>query len=328
MSGCAIALDLGGTKLLGALSDDDGRVLAERVEPTRTDSAEALLAQLRELPAALVREAGVRWPDVQALALGVPGTVDPVSGRLGLAYNLPDLSGVELTAELAALGDDLRVVVENDVNAAALGERWRGRARDAEQFVFVAIGTGIGAGVVIDGRLCRGVEGAAGEIGYLPIGADPFDPRVRRHGALEEAVAGRGIVADVERRLAAGERSELTRGCSATDVFAAARRGDELAVASVDRAARLVALTVGALASVIAPELIVLGGGIGANPLLLEPVRRYSRELLAHPLRIERSALGARAALIGTLALALQAAGGVASAPAPSPALPTTNGSE
>lgn len=305
--GHAIAVDVGGTKVLGAIADMTGRILAERTEPTRTDSTAALVAQLRALAHALADEAGVAWATMHALAVGVPGTVDPASGRIGLAYNVPDLSEVSLADELASLGD-VRVVVENDVNAAALGERWRGLAGDVDHFAFVAIGTGISAGVVVDGQLRRGIGGAAGEIGYLPFGCDPFDPDVRRRGALEEAVAGRGIVADVERRLAAGAVSELRPGCTAAEVFAAAARGDALARESIDRAARLVAMTIAALASVLAPELVVLGGGIGANEQLLEPVRRYARELVAQPLRIERSALGPRAALVGALALALEAA--------------------
>ena len=306
--GHVIAVDLGGTKVVGAISDLYGKVLAERTETTRTDGAEALLNQLRALALGLAQDAGVEWSAVRAMAIGVPGTVHPTTGEIGLAYNIPDLSDISLADELAQLGDDLHVVVENDVNAAAIGERWQGWAKDSDHFAFVAIGTGIGAGVVVNGELCRGLGGAAGEIGYLPFGEDPFDPAMHRRGALEEAVAGRGIAADVERRLAAGGTSELSSGCTAADVFAAAARGDALAGEGVEREARLVAMTIAALAAVVAPELVVLGGGIGASELLIEPVRRHARELIAQPLRIEQSALGARAALIGALALGLQSA--------------------
>ncbi len=305
-----VAVDLGGTKVIGALADREGAILAQRTEATDTSGPRALVEQLRALAHGLADDAGVAWPAVGALAVGVPGTVDPSGGRIRIAYNIPDLGETSLAGELASLGERLRVVVENDVNAAALGERRAGLAADAEQFAFVAIGTGIGAGLVIDGELRRGLGGAAGEIGYLPFGGDPLDPRVRRRGALEEAVSGRGIVADAERRLADGGASELSPGCTAADVFAAARRGDALACASVEREAQLVAMTIAALAAVVAPELVVLGGGIGAEELLLEPVRRCCEELVAQPLRIERSALGARAALVGALALALDALDG------------------
>lgn len=313
--GHVIAVDLGGTKVIAALADLYGKVLVERSEPTRTESAEALLTQLRELALGLAEEADVEWSAVRALALGVPGTVDPVSGRIRLAYNIPDLGSISLKDELAALGEDLQVVVDNDANVAAVGERWQGWAKDSDHFAFVAIGTGIGAGIVVNGELCRGLGGAAGEIGYLPFGGDPFDPDVHLRGPLEEALAGRGIVADFERRLADGGTSELSAGCTAADVFAAAARGDELACASVEHEARLVAMTIAALTAVLAPELVVLGGGIGANELLLEPVRARLRELVAQPLRLEQSALGPRAALVGALALGLQAAREVVLAP-------------
>jgi len=306
--GHVIAMDLGGTKVTGAIADLYGKVLAERTEPTQKQSAEALLEQLGNLARGLAEDAGVDWVAVRSLAIGVPGTVDPTSGRITLAYNIPDLSEISLAEELAQLGDGLQVVVENDVNVAAIGERWQGWAKDSNHFAFVAIGTGIGAGVVVNGELCRGLGGAAGEIGYLPFGEDPFDPGMHLRGPLEEAISGRGIVADVRRRLAEGQSSDLAEDCTAADVFAAAADGDPLALESIDREARMVAMTVAGLAAVIAPEMVVLGGGIGANELLIEPVRRYSRELTAKPLRIEQSALGPRAALVGALSLGLQAA--------------------
>jgi predicted NBD/HSP70 family sugar kinase len=304
--GHVIAIDLGGTKVLAAIADLYGKVLAERSEPTKIESAEALLDQLGSLAQGLAEDAGVKWSAVRALSIGVPGTVEPTTGKIALAFNIPDLSHLSLADELATLGEDLKVVVENDVNVAAIGERWQGWAKDSDHFAFLAVGTGVGAGLVVNGELCRGVRGAAGEIGYLPFGEDPFDSGVHRRGPLEEAMAGRGVTAFVEQRLAARSTSDLRSGCTAAEVFSAASAGDELAEEAIDHEARLVAMTVASLAAVTAPELVVLGGGIGANDLLLEPVRRHSRKLVAQPLRIEQSALGSRAALIGALALGLQ----------------------
>src|SRR5579859_1266041 len=253
--GNVVGIDLGGTKVSGAVADLHGTVLAERTEPTNTDAPAELLAQVRSLATRLAEEAGVDWSRVRALAIGVPGTVDPDTGRIGLAYNIPDLSGVSLGQELAVLGADLEVVVENDVNLAAIGERSQGWASGCEHFAFVAIGTGIGAGVVVNGELCRGVGGAGGEIGYLPFGEDPFDPQVDRRGPLEAAIAGRGVSAYVERQLSAGVVTELQSGCSPVEVFEAANRGDELASRALDREARLIAMTIASLAAVVSPEL-------------------------------------------------------------------------
>jgi predicted NBD/HSP70 family sugar kinase len=305
-----IGVDLGGTKVLAAISDLDGTILAERSASTDGAGREVLVEQLRGLAHGLAEDAEVPWKAVRSLSIGVPGTVDPGTGQVMLAPNIAGLNGISLGDELGSEERGPELLIENDVNFAALGERWQGWAKEAEHFAFIAIGTGIAAGLVGDGRLYRGFRGAAGEIGFLPFGGDPFDPAVRLRGALEGAVAGPGIVAEVERRLAAGEASELRAGCTAAEVFAAAGRGDCLAGAAVDREARLVAMAIASVASVVAPEIVILGGGIGADRELLEPVRRYAGELTPKPLRIERSALGPRAALIGALARGLEAAGG------------------
>jgi glucokinase len=182
--------------------------------------------------------------------------------------------------------------------------------------VAISIGTGIGAGIVMGGELYTGAAGAAGEIPYLPLGKDPFDPDMHKRGPLEEAVAGRGIAREAARRLADGAKSELAANCSAADVFATAERGDSLALEIVDDQARTVSLAIAAVAAVVAPELVVLGGSIGANPLLLERVRRYAEQLTALPLPIERSALAARAALVGAIAYGLQEAQAMVLSPA------------
>jgi glucokinase len=320
--GHAVAVDLGGTKAAGAISDPYGKILAERTEPTSTESTPKLVRQLRQLARRLAADAGVDWPAVRSMGIGVPGVVDPVTGAIGSAPNIPDLSGISFAEELAASGRDLRVLVDNDVNLAAIGERWRGWGQDCDHFAFLAIGTGIGAGVVVNGDLYRGFGGAAGEVAYLPLGSLSPDPEIGPGGVLEDAVGGAGMVAHVARRLALGDASELRDGCSAADICAAAARGDRLARASVDREARLVATAIASVSAVLAPELVVLGGGIGANPLLLEPVRRHSHALTPQPPRIEQSTLGARAAMVGALWLALQA--GLADAPElPSAAVPT-----
>jgi glucokinase len=306
--GNVVAIDLGGTKITGALADLYGNVRAERTEATNTESTKALIDQLSDLAHLLAHESGVRWSAVRAIAVGVPGTVDPETGGINLAYNIPDLSKLSLADELRRLGKNLVVVVENDVNAAAVGERWQGWANDCDNFAFIAIGTGIGAGLVVNGQLCRGMGGAAGEIGYLPFGDDPFAPDVDCRGPLEAAAAGRGVIAALERRLTGGASSTLTVGSTVSDIFDAAIRGDNLAREIFERETRLIAMTIAAMAAVVAPDLVVLGGGVGSNAILLEPVRRHAHSLIAQPLRIEQSALGERAALVGALALGLAAA--------------------
>jgi predicted NBD/HSP70 family sugar kinase len=303
--GHVVGVDLGGTKVVAAVADVYGRVIGERTERTDTSSADGMIAQIRRLSQDTARDAGIDWSSVRVIAIGVPGTVDPGSGAIRLAYNIPDLGGRSLAGEIRGQWP-IEVLAENDVNLAALGEQWQGLAKHHDTFVVISIGTGIGAGLVVNGELCNGAAGAAGEIGYLPLGGDPRDPDTRLRGPLEAAVGGPAIARSAARRLAAGEPSELAADCTAADVFDAAERGDAVALAVLHDTAEVVALAIAAVTAVVAPEIVVLGGGIGANPLLLEPVRRATAGLVAQPLRVEQSALSSRAALIGSVALALQ----------------------
>ena len=171
-----------------------------------------------------------------------------------------------------------KTAFENDVNLAALGEQWQGLGRGVEHFVFLHLGTGVGMGLVLRGELFRGASGAAGEVGYLPLsGTDLTDPSSRRRGPLDAAASATGVVATA-RKL--GMKPPLT----AKRVFAAARDGDTRATRVVAIEAQRIALAVAAVAAVVDPELVILGGGIGGNgDLLVEPVLTELASGLAVP---------------------------------------------
>ena len=169
--------------------------------------------------------------------------------------------------------------------------------------MLLSVGTGVGMGVVLGGELYRGASGSAGEIGYLPVGVgDPHDRATRRTGAFEAAVGAEAVVR-LARELGLAARS-------AKQVFAVARRGDPVALRVVDQEARRLALGIAAVAAVLDPELVVLGGGIGAGggDLLLEPLARELRACSPFRPRVAVSALGDEAVLYGALAIALAAA--------------------
>lgn len=309
-----VGIDLGGTKVAAAIADLSGRIVAEREEPTSQDGGDAVVRQLAALAKAVARDAGVAWSRVDAVAVGSPGVVAP-DGTVDLASNIAGLGSTRL-------GDELRralrvpVTLENDVNLAAVGELHAGVARHCSTFVLLALGTGVGAGIVVDGRLVRGTRGGGGEVAFLPIGADPASADARRRGALETAVSGSGVQAMLRDELARRNgtaRSTLQRSSDARAVFAAAAAGDPVGVAVVDRHAAVVAQALLALAALIDPELVVLGGGIGANSTLLAPVRRAVERLVPWPLRVETSALGPRAGLVGAVHLALSTLPGIES---------------
>jgi predicted NBD/HSP70 family sugar kinase len=170
--------------------------------------------------------------------------------------------------------------------------------------VFIAVGAGIGMGIIIDDELVRGAHGAAGEIGYLPLVGDPFNPRHRLHGGLEDEIGAAGIVAAFDHR-----RSESDpRVSSVHEVFELAQAGSHTARSVVDHVASRLGTAIATVCAILDPELVVLGGGIGASPLLLRPARGSAAALVPITARIETSLLGDRAALQGAIAVALHAA--------------------
>ena len=280
-----LGLDLGARFVRGAICDLVGQVRARQdVELGVADAAGAVEA-ISRLRATLLETAGLDADLVDGVVVGVPGVVEPETGVLRLAENVADLEGRRFADELQdAL--DLPVTLENDINLAALGEQWQGVARGVDDFVFLSVGTGMGAGVVLGGELHRGRHGAAGEIDF--------------------ALAGLGLEVDPS---APGVETLAQGLADARAVFEAARDGDEAARTVVEEVARRIALHIAAVAAVADVSLVVLGGGIGTNgDLLLRPVSRLLAEWLPYPPRVEVSTLGEAAILTGALAVGLAAA--------------------
>jgi predicted NBD/HSP70 family sugar kinase len=270
-----IGVDLGGSNLRAMLVDAGGDPVVELAEPTVAGDARAVVVQLGGLGRRLAEQAGVDWAEIAGIGVGVPGVV--VSGALQMAPNLPPFDGVDLSRALAAeLAAD--VVVDNDVNMATVAEHRRGLGAGVDDFVFIAVGTGVGMGIVAGGRLVRGARGAAGEIGSLLVGDQSL-----------EAVAGGSAIA----RLYGGN------GLTSLDVYAAAAGGDRRATELIEAQVHAVALAVAAVQHVLDPALIVFGGGIGSRDDFLARVRAHVTERGEHAVRIERSALGERAGVVG-----------------------------
>jgi glucokinase len=306
-------IDLGGTKVRGAIADASGNIVAEAIEPTRDTGARDVITQIASMVSALGNKSGVH---PALLAVGSPGVVDE-HGHFQLSFNIDELSDVSLASEVQAhVG--VPVIVENDANMAALGEQWQGLARGCRDFAVLSVGTGLGMGLVIDGKLHRGSRGFAGEVAYLPIGEDPRSPDARRFGALEHAAGTAGIRRRLLNALPGWEQAplgdarsphsepgtELTAESDVHAIFEAARRFDPLARQLVDHEASLLADAILAVATVVDPELIIITGGIGADPLLTELVRNRLDEISPHRIRVERSILGDRCGVMGALAAA------------------------
>jgi predicted NBD/HSP70 family sugar kinase len=291
-----LGLDVGARFLRGAVCDLGGATLARRDVELSAADAEVALDAIEALAGALVGATSGLPASFDGVVVGVPGVVDAATGAVRLA-NLPGLEGRSFAAEVAERVG-LPATVENDVNLAALGERWRGIAQGVDDFAFLSIGTGTGAGLVLGGELHRGAHGAAGEVDLAAA-------------ALREDVdpSAEGVASLAARLAADGTPTALVPPYDARLVFAAARRGDVLARTVVAEAARRIAVYVAPIAAVVDVELVVLGGGLGAYAdLLLDPVRAHLAEWMPYPPRVEVSGLGEAAVLTGALAVGLSSA--------------------
>ena len=301
-AGWVVGIDVGRNWVRAAIADVTGAFVARRDERAKVRSAETLISQIGEIAHGLASDAGIKWRQVTVAAVGSPGVVHPGREEVELAHSLPGW-GRQGLVELVHRELGTNTIFENDVNLAAIGERWHGLGRDVDEFVYLHIGTGVGLGIVVHGELYRGAGGAAGEVGYLPLwGTDVRSPESRKRGALDRAASAGGVVE-------AAKRAGMTGPLTGERVFAAAAKGHRVAKKVVAQEADRIAMTIAAVAAVLDPALVILGGGIGANAeVLLDPVRERVRALSPFRPAIEASELREEATLYGSVSMALQAA--------------------
>ncbi len=305
-AGYVVGVDLGGTNLKLGLTDLAGKVLHRLDEPTPKESA-AQDSVVRAIFAAverLIKESGIRWKDIIGIGIGAPGVTDPDTGLVALAPAV----GWNKTPVKRLLSErfGLPCHVDNDVNAAALAEMTFGKGPKLDNFIFLAIGTGIGAGIVIDGKIYRGRNHAAGEVGYLVIDRAWKPDSVTDFGCLESMAAAPAIL-----RKASSVLPELGGEAdpgAVEAVFDLARRGDGAAVEVVEEIAGYIGIALANLAVVLDPEAVVLGGGVSqAGDVLVEFVKRKLKQVSPIVPQVYVSSLGADAGMLGAAALAINA---------------------
>jgi len=279
--GQVVGIDLGGSHLHFALADFRGQILEDsnlKIRPE--DGPRKLIGEIVAGARSLTEKAGGR---LRALAIGVPSPVDAERGVVAFAYNLPGWKNIHLGRELEG---KLRVPVllENDANMAAIGEHWRGVAQGVNNFVFIAIGTGTGSGVFVDGKLYRGRTGSAGEVYHMvldwPRWADDFGDS----GHFETYISGMGIAAEGRKALpppVVSTTSSLAAERDAQFVFEAFRQGDPDAHAVLEKTFTMLGVGIVNIISVLDPDLIVLGGGIakGAPEFMLSTLGNVVQQI-------------------------------------------------
>lgn len=288
-----LGIDLGGTKTTLAVVDGAGAVLARSKRPSREVGRPLGFDALASWATETLRSVGLGWSDLAGAGVIVPGIYNPGTGRAWA----PNLWGQDEIALRDALAGVLQVpvAIDSDRSGYVLGEQWLGAARGARDAVFLAVGTGIGAGILADGRVLRGAGGVAGAVGWLAI--DPrFKPRYGDVGCFEAEAAGPALA----RRGGAA---------AAEDVVANARSGDPTALRAVAETVEALAMGVASLIGVLNPEVVVLGGGVmQARDLLLEPIRaavtRWAQPFAFRQCRIEPTTLGEDAGVLGAARLA------------------------
>jgi glucokinase len=313
MPGLYGAIDLGGTNVRAIVADLDGNIRGDDKRRSRAaDGVEATIATLLDSLAHACSEADVAPSTLTGLGIATPGWVDSENGIVPAA---PQLIGWRDVPIVRLLEERLGIAVrlENDANAAALGECVFGAGRGARHMVYITISTGVGAGIIADGRLYGGARGSAGELGHTIV--DPNGPvcGCGNHGCLESLSSGTAIARRAAEAAEAGRSAALAdiKGkegrLSARLVAEAARAGDEAALAIYDEAGRYLGIALANVVNLLSPEAIVLGGGVmNSRDLFLETAERTLRELaLDEPLkyvRLESAELGDHAGALGMIA--------------------------
>jgi glucokinase len=284
-----VGVDVGGTTTAVGVVSADGDVLVDESTPTRGGDRDPLDTIVR-LIGRVTDGAGRSARSIGAVGVGVPGPVDAARGIVGEPVtHVPELAGRSLAAELGARVG-LPVVVDNDVNALALGETLFGAGRGARSLVVLSTGTGIGAGIVLDGRLVRGAAGFGGELGHAPVKFDGPMCWCGLRGCLALYASGRGIADTARARVGGDAKAALLKtaggdpsSITAPMVFRAAAEGDDLAASIVDEACQALGAMIGTIVNGLNPEVLIVTGGVAESFARLEATIRRAAGEYAFP---------------------------------------------
>jgi glucokinase-like ROK family protein len=299
-----IGIDLGGTKMYGAVANIAGEIQNEQYSLHSADNSMNYMDELCRLIENLLETPSSPAQRIIGIGVGVPGITLSPQGKVIFApsLNWQDVPLQQILQECFRLP----VFVENDVKLAALGEHGFGVGKGLRNLVAISIGTGIGAGLILDGMLYRGYHQAAGEVGYIIPGIDALGKCYDQFGALESIASGLGVVARARRCLQEKGIPFLEQELTSESVFQSARQGEAWAKTVIDETVDYLSLAIGNISTILDPEIIILGGGVARSAdLLIEPILRRLEGVLLYPPPLVASNLGFRAAVMGAILLVL-----------------------
>ncbi len=290
----AFGVDIGGTTCKIGFFDTRGELIDKWEIRTNTENkGESILSDVALAVDNKLAQEGISKDEVEGIGIGVPGPVRS-DGVVNTCVNLG--WGVVNVAESLGALTGLKVKVGNDANVAALGEMWQGGAKGCKDVIMVTLGTGVGGGVIVDGRIVAGFNGAGGEIGHMTVNPDEIEAcNCGQYGCLEQYASATGIVRVAKRKLAkTAEETSLRKfeNLSAKDVFDEAKAGDAVALDLVDEVCGILGAALSNIACVVNPEVIVIGGGVSkAGEILIGTIQKHYIETSFHACRNTRFAL-------------------------------------
>ena len=305
-------VDIGGTTIKMGFFETTGQLLDKWEIKTNTENGGAnILSDVAKSIDNKLAQEGISKNEVQGVGIGVPGPVkqDAIVNRcVNLGWGI-----VNVAEELGAL-TGLQVKVGNDANVAALGEMWQGGGKGCKDVVMVTLGTGVGGGIIVDGKIVSGFNGAGGEIGHITVNPDEIEAcNCGNYGCLEQYTSATGIVRMAKRKLAKAEDETTLRKfetLTAKDIFDEAKAGDEVAKELVDELGNILGSTLAKIGCVVNPEVFVIGGGVSkAGAILTNTIQEHYKEAAFYAskeTRFELATLGNDAGIYGCVAMILE----------------------
>lgn len=309
----AFGVDIGGTTIKMGLFATNGKLIDTWEIPTRTESdGKFILTDIAEAVESKMKEYSIVRQAVAGIGMGVPGPVSE-DGTVLKCVNLGwDVFNVE--RRLSTL-TGLKVKAGNDANVAALGELWQGGGKGYQNIVMVTLGTGVGGGIIINGRILSGATGSAGEIGHIPVNENETEPcGCGKRGCLEQYTSANGIVRITKRYFASHPESDSIlngkQALTSKDICEAAKDGDDVALAMLDEMGHLLGKGLAAVSCAVNPDAFVIGGGMSkSGELVIEPIRKHYKEFAFHASReteFKLATLGNMAGIYGGVKMVLE----------------------